>query len=220
MATGDPIQIGSDLLLVHEGKGDLNVLGALMRHAGIEGFQTLPLNGQQKIRGFFKALGASPHFKAAVPDYGHPVRSLAIVLDAEQDVTATFRRVCDALSSAGLPAPAALGESSAGSPRVGVFLVPDNQSAGKIETLCLRSVEDDPAWSCLDVFFDCVRQRGGALPENIDKARAQAFLSTRPQPDRSVGHAALEGYWRFESPAFASLIAFLRELATPLAPRN
>ena len=220
MAAGDPVQIGSDLLLVHEGKGDLNVLGALMRHAGIGGFQPLSLNGQQKMRKFFKGLGASPHFKAAVPGYGHPVRSLAIVLDAEGNAAGTFQRLRDALASAGLSAPAAPGKISVGPPRVGIFLVPDNQSAGKIETLCLRSVEDDPAWSCLDVFFDCVRQRGGTLPTDVDKARAQAFLSTRPEPDLPVGLAALEGYWRFESPAFTPLIAFLRELATPLAPRN
>lgn len=216
MAAGDPIQIGSDLLLVHEGTADLNVLGALMRHAGIEGFQPLPLNGQTKMRAFFKGLAASPHFKAAVPGYGHPVRSLAIVLDAERDVAGTFQRVRDALASAGLPAPAIPGEILAGSPRVGIYLVPDNQSAGKIETLCLRSVEDDPAWGCLDVFFDCVRQRGGNLPTDQDKARAQAFLSTRPQPDLPVGLAALEGYWRFENPAFAPLIAFLREISTSL----
>ena len=209
MAAGDPVQIQSDMLLVHEGvASDLHVLGALLRHAGIQGLQPLALGGQSKMRGFFKSLALSPHFKDSV-------RSLGIVLDAESDATATFQKVRDALIAAGLSAPAAPGEIAVGLPYVGVFLVPDNKSPGMIETLCLRSVEGDPAWNCLDVFFNCVRERGGTLPTNIDKARAQAFLSTRPQPDLPVGLAALEGYWKFESAAFTPLVGFLRELSVP-----
>ena len=215
MAVGDPVQIRSDLLLVHEGTADGNVLGTLMRHATIQGFQPFSMDGQDKMLRFFKGLALSPHFKNPVPGYAHPVRALAIVLDAEADVSATFQSVRDALTAAELPAPAGPGEIVDGALRVGVFLVPDNQSPGKIETLCLRSVEDDPAWSCLDVFFNCVRENGSALPANMDKARAQAFLATRPQPDLPVGLAALEGYWRFESPAFVPLITFLRQLSAP-----
>lgn len=215
MAASDPVQIGCDLLLVHEGTADGNVLGALMRHATVQGFQLLSMDGQDKMRRFFKGLALSPHFKNPVPGYEHPVRALAIVLDAETEAGATFQSVRDALTSAGLPAPDAPGEMLEGPLRVGVFLVPDNQSPGKIEALCLRSVEDDPAWNCLDGFFNCVRERGGELPANMDKARAQAFLSTRPEPNLPVGLAALEGYWRFESAAFGPLITFLRQLSAP-----
>ena len=216
MATGDPVEIGSDLLLVHEGTADLQVLGALMRHATVQGFQPIQLGGQQKMRRFFKGLTLSPHFKNDVPGYEHSVRALAIVIDAETDAAATFQSVRDALTAANLPVPSAPGEIAEGSPRVGVFLVPDNHSAGKIETLCLRSVEGDPSWSCVSIFFDCVRERAGQLPANMDKARAQAFLSTRPKPNLPVGLAAHEGYWRFENVAFAPLVAFLRSLAAPV----
>ena len=203
MAASDPVQIGSDLLLVHEGTADAHVIGQLVRDNGIEGFQFLPLNGQGKIRAFFKGLSASPHFKTPVPGYEHPVRGLAIVLDAETDAAATFQRVRDALISASLPVPEVAGGVVEGALRVGIFLVPDNHSPGKIETLCLLSVQNDPAWPCLDVFFNCIRDRGGQWPENMDKARTQAFLATRPKPDKPVGLAALEGYWDLTNAAFA-----------------
>ena len=213
MAASDPLQIGSDLLLVHEGTADRHIIGELSRRSEIQGFQHLSMNGQGKMRAFLKALSASPHFKSPVPGFEHPVRALAIVLDAETDAVATFQRVRDALVAADLPNPDEAGGIVEGALRVGVFLVPDNKSPGKIETLCLRSVEGDPAWACLEVFFDCVRERGGAVPENLDKARAQAFLATRPQPDLPVGLAALEGYWDFANPAFEPLVTFLRQVA-------
>ena len=150
-----------------------------------------------------------------MPGYDHPVRGLAIVLDAETDAAATFQGVRDALIAANLPTPETAGGIAPGTLRLGVFLVPDNQSPGKIETLCLNSVQNDPAWPCLDIFFNCIRDRGGHWPENMDKARAQAFLATRPKPALPVGLAALEGYWDFTSAAFAPLTAFLRQVAQP-----
>lgn len=213
MAASDPLQIGSDLLLVHEGDADRHIIGELTRRVEIRGFQPLSMKGQGKMRPFLKALSASPHFKSPVPGFEHPVRALAIVLDAEEDATATFQRVRAALAAANLPTPNEAGGIVEGTLRVGVFLAPDNRSPGKIETLCLHSVENDPAWPCLEVFFNCVRERGGKIPANIDKARAQAFLATRPQPDLPVGLAALEGYWDFTNRAFEPLVTFLRQMA-------
>jgi len=214
MSKKDPIQIGSDLLLLHEGPADGKVIGELMRQAGIQGYQTIEVGGNSKLRALLKALVLSPHFKNPVPGVGHPVRGLAIVMDAETDMAATFQSICGSLGNAGLSIPANAGEVVEGSPKIGVFLVPDNQSPGKIETLCLASVCNDPAWQCLDVFFSCVKERGGVLPVNMDKARAQAFLATRANPALPVGLAAEEGYWKFDNVAFDPLKAFLQSIAS------
>ena len=213
MAKLDPLQIGSDLLLLHEGTADRKILGALMSHADIQGYQQIEVGGHSKLRALLKALVLTPHFQNPVPGFGHPVRAVAVVLDAETDARATFQSVRDALVAAGLPTPGAAGEIAPGPLRVGVFLLPDNRSPGKVETLCLESVRDDPAWSCLDAFFSCVRDRGGVLPDNMDKARAQAFLATRTNPALPVGLAAEEGYWRLEHAAFRNLATFLRTVA-------
>ncbi len=215
MAIGDTIQIGFDLLLVHEGQNDFRVLQKLRKHRAIDDFQSLDLKGQSNRGKYFKALALSPHFKTPVPGCAGPVRALAVVLDAESDMAGTFAGVRDALLNAGLPAPDTPGGIVEGPLRVGVFLVPDNQSPGMIETLCLQSVDTDPAWACLDGYFQCVVGRGGTLPVNMAKARAQAFLATRPKPDLPVGLAAEKGYWNFGHEAFTPLAEFLRRMAFP-----
>lgn len=215
MSISDTNQIISDLLLVHEGKADIHILRELRKYRSIEGFQSLNLKGQSNRGRYFKALAFSPHFKTPVPDRAGPVRALAVVLDAESDMAGTFAGIRGALLNAGLPAPDESGGIAEGPLRVGVFLVPDNQSPGMIETLCLQSVDADPAWACLDGYFQCVVDRGGALPTNMDKARAQAFLSTRPKPDLPVGLAAEEGYWNFGHQAFTPLAQFLQRMAAP-----
>ena len=69
MAKRDPIQIGSDLLLLHEGNADLRILGALLRHAAIEGYQLIEVGGHSKLRALLKALVLTPHFKNPVPGF-------------------------------------------------------------------------------------------------------------------------------------------------------
>ena len=208
-------QIISDRLLVHEGKADIHILRALRGVRSIEGYQSFNLKGQRNRGGYFKGLALSPHFRTPVPGHAGPVRALAIVLDAEADAERTFTGVRDALLNAGLPAPDAPGDITDGPLRVGVFLVPDNHSPGMIETLCLQSVAADPAWACLDGYFQCFVDHGGILPVNMDKARAQAFLATRPEPDLPVGLAAEEGYWNLGHPAFTPLAEFLQRMAAP-----
>jgi len=213
MAKRDPLQIGSDLLLLHEGTTDLKVIGKLMRNFRIEGYQPIEVGGQSRLRALLKALVLAPHFKNPIPGIGNPVRAMAVVLDAEADANSTFRSICDSLAAADLPAPEKAGSISQHPLKVGVFLVPDNRSPGKIEDLCLESVCKDPVWACLDPFFKCVSERGAQLPENMAKARAQAFLATRKNPALPVGLAADEGYWQFEHEGFKNLAAFLQAVA-------
>lgn len=215
MPARDATQITHDLLLVVEGQAEIPIFREMRRHHSIEGFQTFAINGRNKQRGFFKNLAVSPHFRTPVADCAGLMRAVAVVLDAEDDAASTFRSVRDALLNAGLPAPDAPGGIAEGELRVGVFLVPDNQTPGMIETLCLRSVDGDPALACLDEYFRCFVAGGGTLPTNMHKARAQAFLATRPKPNLSVGIAAEERYWSLGHAAFSPLTDFLRKLATP-----
>lgn len=213
MPSSDPVRISSDLLLVCEGRADEKVLGGLMRARGIAGYQPIPLQGHTNKRAFLKSLALSPHFRGRVPGHGHPVRGLAVVLDAERSAPDTFASLRAALAEAGFAAPERPGAIAEGSPRTGVFLLPDNILPGKIETLCMASVAGDPAWGCLDGFFECVAQRGGALPADCDKARAQAFLATRREPDLPVGLASDKGYWDFANPCFDPPTEFLKTVA-------
>src|SRR5262249_46884330 len=68
-------------------------------------------------------------------------RSVAVVLDIENDVAAAQRLANDTLAALGSTSPAVHGVLS-GSPPMGVFLTPDGTNPGAIETLCRQAVCD------------------------------------------------------------------------------
>ncbi len=47
---------------------------------------------------------------------------------------------------------------------------------------------------------------------NLEKAKVQAFLASRPKFVAHVGEAANKGYWPWENTAFSALKKFLEEL--------
>ena len=202
----DPVKISSDRLLLCEGKTTLLVLGPFCRKLDIQGFQPLDFGSKDNFGNFLKDVAILPGFAAQV-------HTIAIVRDAENDAAAAFASVRQSLADVGLPMPNTPGEVAGDGRRVGVFIVPDNTASGMIETLCMRSVASDPAFSCIDQFFECVVQRVDVHPTNMHKARAQAFLATRQNVDYHVGRAADAGIWNFEHEAFAPLEQFLRKLA-------
>ena len=198
-----PTQIEKPTQLLVEGKDQQNFFGAFTQHVG---FQQLPqiqnFGGVDELRGFLRSFVRTPGFDT--------VERIGIVRDAEESAAAARRSVEGSLRNVGLPVPGAPGAGDR--PAVHVLILPDDEKPGMIETLLCRSVADQPVNRCIDEFFDCV----GALP-NIDmrnphKARAQAYLATRPSPQVSVGVAAREGYWPLDHEAFAGLRTFLTAL--------
>ena len=94
---------------------------------------------------------------------------------------------------------------------MGIFVVPNGIDDGMLETLCLQSVSGLPEFSCVDGYFRCL-QGHGPLPTNMHKARAHAWLASRPKSDLRVGEAAQAGYWPWDSDAFGELWSFIRSL--------
>jgi hypothetical protein len=115
------------------------------------------------------------------------------------------------LRHVGLPCPAAHGQFAAGTPRVGIFIVPNSVDDGMLETLCLQSVAALPEFPCVDGYLQCL-QGHGVIPNNLHKARAHAWLASRLEPDKRVGEAAQAGYWPWDSDAFLDLWSLIRSL--------
>jgi hypothetical protein len=96
-----------------------------------------------------------------------------------------------------------------------------------LEDLCLCTVEDHPALSCVRAFIDCI---GKALPKkppkvavaestcyypkNPTKAKALAFLAAMHEEVHRVGEAAEKHYWDFRHPRLTALKDFLQEMAS------
>jgi hypothetical protein len=199
-------------LLVVEGRDEEMFFDAALRdHLGLTNIQIMPIGGKTKL---------SLNLSALVNDVGFPlVQSLAVLRDADLTVPGStavsaaqaFQSVCGSLQHVGLPCPVAHGQFAVGPPRVGIFIVPNGVDDGMLETLCLLSVATLTEYPCVDGYFRCL-QGHGVIPNNLHKARAHAWLASRPEPDKRVGEAAQAGYWPWDSDAFRDLWSFIGSL--------
>lgn len=211
MPTKEKVQIRQPKLLVVEGKDEENFFkAALTNHLTIPDIQVLGIGGKTLLTGSLIALKNDPAFPA--------VQCLAVIRDADLSpinaiataAPSAFTSVCASLTDPGvqLVCPGAHGQFAPGSPRVGVFIMPDGTSDGMLETLCMNAVSSRSEYACVTSFFTCF-QAHATLPNNIHKARAHVWLASRIEPDKRVGEAALAGYWPFAEPAFQDLWNFI-----------
>ena len=190
--------------LLVEGKAEQNFFEAFTQHLG---FQDQPqireFEGVDRLRGFLQGFVRLPGFDA--------VTSIGIVRDAEESAETAQQSIESSLRNAGLPTPGAAEVGSA--PTVHVLILPDGEKPGMLETLLCQTFASDLTNDCIDEFFDCARLHPGVEFRRPDKARAQAFLATRPSPGVSVGVAAKKSYWCLDHEAFTGVRTFLTTLS-------
>lgn len=217
------LDIHCDHILVVEGTHEVAFLGELTKRANIMDFDILPIGGKTQLADNLATLKDNSDFQSNV-------RSMGIIRDADDDPKAAFQSVASALERNGLPTPSqpleveegtflAAGDLEAGPVRVSVMIMPTEGQTGALEDLCVASVGELPEYECVEGLFECLErlrnQHGDAvvLPKHPGKARAHAFLATRPDPDKHMGNAAEAGYWPLDHPAFDQVKAFIQQVA-------
>lgn len=197
----DPEPIEQPNILVVEGKEDERFFRALVKHMGLQKIQIISSDGKTKMRGKLGAIVKTSGF--------NQVTSLGVVRDADSNPDAAFQSIRDALQAAGLPAPdrplKAVGEK----PRVAVLILPGEDLPGTLEDLCLKAVAQDPAISCVRQYFECLRRNKLPLPNNMSKAKIQAFLASRHKAGLRLGEAAEAGYWPWDNEVFQRVKNFV-----------
>ena len=209
--SGSPgIELTTDRLLLVEGKDEKNLLGALIKTC-LENdgqlIQVLAVGGKDSFRPNLKAI-------KVVAQSGPTLRAIGIVRDADDKPSDSFASVCDSLRNVEYEPPAAHATFSNDTPAIGVFIVPDGSQSGAIEALCRRSVEGEDAAQCADEYIECLKNRNALQSKNADKTFAHAYLAAKRNPVARVGEGAQQGVWNFQSPAFAALSQFVRDLAS------
>lgn len=194
------VTIDEEIQLLVEGNDQRNFFEAFTKHLSIQSIQIQNFGGVGELHGFISGFAKIPNFAK--------VRRMGIVRDAETSAKSAFQSVQSALRNAHLPAPPYAGGRSEGSPRVSVFVLPDNSQPGMLETLLCRTFADAAEDRCIDKYFACV----GAPVHQPEKARARAWLATKPKPHLSVGAAAKNGYWDLNDAVFADLRNFMQKL--------
>lgn len=203
-------EIKSEIQLLVEGNDQRNFFEAFIAHLSLANIQIQNFGGVSELRVFLRAFVNAPGFQT--------VQSLGIVRDAETSAGGAFQSVQSALRNAALPVPDSPAERTDTSPAVAVLILPGDNRRGMLETLLCESFADDPVEDCINDFFKCVESLPDMSMKNPDKARAHAYLTTKPNPHFSVGVAAKNDYWDLNHSVFSTVRDFLRMIAATESP--
>ena len=141
---------------------------------------------------------------------------LGILADANDDPQARWQAIAHPLQQVGynLPARTAPGGIVVeGSPRVGVWLMPDNASTGQLEDFILQMIPaGDPVWPRAKCYIDAIPEAERKFkPQKAQRARIHAWLAARKEP-RKMGAAIGAGDLDIATPLAKDLIAWLRQM--------
>ncbi len=179
--------------------------------------QDTNLQGQIQVRDFGSIAELTGYIKvfSNQKKFKEQVSSLGIIRDAE-DCSArdAFQSVCASLQAAGLAPPSSLGAASGGSPKTSVYILPDCDKTGMLESLCWTALHNDSAHEhhvrCVINYLNCLTERINV--RNEAKARVWAFLSGFGEYDPLVGRAAQAKLWKWNCGTLSHLGAFLNSL--------
>ena len=206
-----PAAIKSAIQLLVEGNDQRNFFEAFTRHLSISNVQIQNFGGVNELRDFLEGLVSATGFRETV-------QSIGIVRDAEMSARGALQSVQSALSNAALPAPNRPAERTGTSPAVTVLILPGDDRQGMLETLLCESFAATPVEDCIDDFFKCVESLPDMSIDRPDKARAHAYLTTKPNPHFSVGVAAKNDYWNLDHSVFSPVRDFLQTIAATEPP--
>jgi uncharacterized protein DUF3226 len=149
------------------------------------------------------------------------VRALGVVRDAEaQPAISAFQSVSAALRAVNIEPPAAIEQFGNRQPRAGIFVLPDGQRPGMLETLCLdvirwkeKEAGREAVLDCMDGYINCLVQ-AGVHAKTPDKAKLAAYLAGQDVRDPLAGRAAQQGIFPWGCPVFEPLRTFLSQLVS------
>ena len=199
-------RIESKIQLLVEGNDQRNFFRAFVSHLAIEDIQVWSYGGVDDLSRFLKAFVSEPGFQESV-------QSVGIVRDAEKSAASAFQSVQSSLGRAGLSVPDRAETLSSGNPLASVLIIPGSGRPGMLETILCETFKNSPEETCIDSFFQCIAAAKLPSIKRPDKARAWAYLTTKPDPHHSVGYATTKGYWGdLNQPAFGIVREFLNTL--------
>lgn len=210
-------------LLWCEGPHDFAFLRRMLGYLGVsehlvrvEVFEGVPL-----ISTYLTTLSLRPGFA--------DLKAPGIVRDADEEASAALSSVRSHLERNGLSVPDSHGLLTNGlsfdghSRSVGVFIAPDGETPGALETSYLRAVGAGPLVNCVRDFMQCVSPHvEHSRVAQFAKVEFHAWLATCPQPGILPGQAMDANYIDRNSAAFGPIRDFLTQLAAaasePLSP--
>jgi hypothetical protein len=207
-------------LLIVEGKHDASVFAELLKKHDL--IISREENGQEKEivikpQGGFEELKKNLTQIIKVAD-----NNLAVVVDADdKDITDRWRSLTDRLKNSGYSAknipsaPLANGTKIEDDelPTIGIWIMPDNSSAGKIETFLKKIVADDRTdlWQFAEETIEKLPQ---ILFKSKDKEKAHihTYLAWQKDPGISMGTAIQAKCFQHDKPEAKSFVEWIKRV--------
>ncbi len=141
---------------------------------------------------------------------------VGILVDADDYPANRWRAVSDRIREAGIAPPnkpISSGTIIEGNPRIGVWMMPDNQLPGELEDFIEKMIPSkDPVWPLSEAYIDGIPQTARKFSDGkILKAKVYAWLAAREEP-RLMGTAIRAGDLSVNVPASADFVNWLRRL--------
>ena len=144
--------------------------------------------------------------------------AVGILVDANDDLRSRWQAVTDRLRPAGIqpptsPSPGGTVIDVDGKPRVGVWLMPDNESPGELEDFFARMIPPgDPVWPLSEAYIDDIPEESRRFAQGkILRAKVHAWLAARERP-RPMGSAIDAGDLDTNAANGLKFQAWLRDL--------
>ena len=145
-------------------------------------------------------------------------QSVGILVDADDDVNARWEAIRNRLLEEGINAPPCPNSNGTvidtnGKPRVGVWIMPDNETNGELEDFVERMIPDsDTVWHLSQNYIDGIPPEHRAFSENKTlRAKIYAWLAAREDP-RQMGLAIRARDLYIDGTLCQRFIAWLEEL--------
>ena len=164
--------------------------------------------------------GDDPLLKSLKTEIIAPDReALGVMLDVDDDLSARWDAITHRLRSADISAPTApdpygtIIPGTEDTPRVGVWLMPDNDKLGQLEDFVVRMIPDsDPVWPLSLAYVDGIPLSDRKFKETkTERAKVHAWLATREAP-RLMGAAIRTGDLAIDGDLCRRFLAWLDKL--------
>ena len=177
----DPVESAERLLIV-EGVNDRHVVRQILSRIG--GGRSIEIVDTGGIEPLLDSIEARMNYAGRV--------ALGVVADANDDINARWQSIRSRMPDRiDLPdRPPAGGVIAENQPRVGVWLMPDNDSPGELEDFVQRMIPtDDAVWPLAERYIDAIPAPDRKFPPGkISRAKLYARLAARQDP-RRMGEA-------------------------------
>ncbi len=185
-----PEPITAKKLLLAEGRdAELFLVWAVRHFRSERDFQVMDFGGIKELTNFLKLLANDESYD--------DIETIVIARDAETDAKAATDSIQHSMSEAKMPAPKKPFEYTQNSSMKTAFMVfpgPEHQN-GRLEDLCLSTVENDPLLKCVDDYLECAKTKGERFPR-IHKNKLHCFLAGKNDYAGSpISHAFKAKLW-------------------------